>query len=272
MISNDTVTIPATTSSNAIPSQTETEELYIRRASVTDSAALSRICLLTADAGVSAEALHTIGEFPGLVYALPYVHLPHTGGFVLVRRGAAASPRLKDALEESVHGKQADTSEGEEAVGYVLFALDTLAFNEAAEREWYPPLRARYPKLDDKTSSSGNPTTSTTVSDPLTEADKNYVSLLHAPHPALPACLAVSPAHMHIDILPAYQRRGWGRKLIDAAVKYMRDEAGLNAVWLGMDKRNLDAASFYKRLGFKQVEGAPETNVWLEFKDWVVGS
>lgn len=77
----------------------ETLPYYIRRATKDDSSALSYICLATADAGKSAEKLHTAGELPGLVYAEPYVHLPTGFGFVLV-----------------------DPSRGEngEAVGYVL--------------------------------------------------------------------------------------------------------------------------------------------------------
>jgi hypothetical protein len=58
--------------------------ISIRQASVDDAPALSRICLLTADAGKSAEDLHNFPELPGLLWAVPYVHLPTTWGFVMV--------------------------------------------------------------------------------------------------------------------------------------------------------------------------------------------
>lgn len=210
---------------------------YIRRATKEDSAALSRICLLTADAGQSAEKLHTIQELPGLVYALPYVHVPHTAGFVLV-----------------------DNLSGDEAVvGYILLALDSRKFEAAAETQWYPPLRGKYPKPDENANA---------YSTPLTDMDRYYIGLLHAPNTAPDACVAFSPAHMHIDVLPAYQRRGWGRRLVGTALKYLREDAGLKGLWLGMDPRNADAAKFYAKLGFKNVEGGPENNVCLSVADW----
>ncbi|TCD64322.1 hypothetical protein EIP91_004232, partial [Steccherinum ochraceum] len=89
-------TTPATTTSDPIPNTTPTPtpshtdpnanptQTYIRRATPSDSPALSRICLLTGDAGQSAAPLHTFGELPGVMYAEPYVHMPSAGGFVLV--------------------------------------------------------------------------------------------------------------------------------------------------------------------------------------------
>lgn len=210
--------------------------MYIRRATKDDSAALSSICLLTANAGQSAERLHTIHALPGLVYALPYVHVPYTVGFVLV-----------------------DSSSGREVVaGYILLALDTRKFEAAAETQWYPSLRTKYPRSI--LQSAYNP--------PLTESDKHYIGLLHAPHRAPDACVAFSPAHMHIDVLPAYQRQGWGKRLVGAAIKYLRDEARLNGLWLGMDPRNVNAAQFYARLGFKHVQGADASNVCISVADW----
>ena len=49
---------------------------------------------------------------------------------------------------------------------------------------------------------------------------------------------------------------------------YLRDEAGLEGVYLGYDPRNLDAAKFYERVGFRWIEGAPKTCVGLKFADW----
>ncbi|THH10085.1 hypothetical protein EW145_g1583 [Phellinidium pouzarii] len=212
---------------------TPDSSLYIRRARKEDARALSRICLLTADAGTSAENIHSYGEFPGLVYALPFVHVPHTAGFVLARK-----------VEEE--GKEGDA---DPVVGYILFALDTRAFEAAAEREWYPPLRVRYPKITEDAVPVCDP--------PLMDADKRFISLLHAPQPASEACVKFSPAHL-----------GWGRRLIAAAIEYLRDEGGLQSVWLGTDPRNADAGSFYARLGFKPIDGAPMSCVGLKFDDW----
>jgi len=232
------------------------ENLYIRSARLTDVGALSRICLLTANAGVSARPLHTLGELPGLVYALPYVHVPYTAGFVLVNRTASADGG----------GEQA-----EEVVGYILLATDTRAFEEAAENQWYPPLRTVYPLSlikDDKSATDGEADIEThALSKPLMNLDKWYIGLLHHPQPALPECIAFGPAHLHIDILPPFQRRGWGRRLIGRAVQYLRD-AGIPTVWLAMDPKNKEAAKFYDRIGFEHIEGAPEPCVGLKLENW----
>lgn len=95
--------------------------LRIRRATENDAPALSRICLLTADAGVSAEPFHDFGELPGLVYAVPYVKLPTTWGFVLENEAT------------------------KDVVGYVLGSTDTRAYERNAAEQWWPPLAAKYP-------------------------------------------------------------------------------------------------------------------------------
>ena len=86
----------------------------IRRADAADSPALSHICLVTADAGVSAASLHGAGELPGLMYAEQYVHLPEGFGFV---------------LEDSARRDAGDPFRG--VVGYVLSTWDTRAFEKS---------------------------------------------------------------------------------------------------------------------------------------------
>lgn len=61
---------------------------------------------------------------------------------------------------------------------------------------------------------------------------------------------------------------GWGKKLIARAVEHLRDEIGLNSVWLGMDPRNMDARKFYEKLGFADIPGAPANVVGLSFENW----
>ena len=146
------------------------------------------------------------------------------------------------------------------------------------EAEWFPPLREKYPMsmIEGKKGEWSG----------LTSQDENYIRMFHTPEQASEACINFSPAHLvrplnlsmsngstrnhlqHINLLPEAQRQGWGRKLIDRAVVYLRDEVGLDGVWLGMDSRNKDAATFYERLGFRAVEGAPENYVGLKFVDW----
>ncbi|KAF8165219.1 acyl-CoA N-acyltransferase [Crassisporium funariophilum] len=95
--------------------------LKIRKANEADAPALSRICLLTGDAGASAEHLHEFGELPGLVYAVPYVKSPTTWGFV---------------LEDEATG---------EVVGYILGSTDTRAYERYLAEHWWPSLAEKYP-------------------------------------------------------------------------------------------------------------------------------
>ncbi|KAL1747671.1 acyl-CoA N-acyltransferase, partial [Schizophyllum fasciatum] len=193
-----------------------------------DAPALSRICLLTGDAGKSAEELHEFGELPGLVFAVPYVEpdLPTTWAFVLQDDATGA------------------------VVGYTAGATDTRAYEAQAQARWWPRWAAVYPP-----ERTARP------------ADARYARLLREMFTASEACLRFSPAHLHINILAAYQKQGWGRRLIARAIEHMRGE-GLESVWLGMDPRNKGARAFYEKLGFEAIEGADENNVGLKFENF----
>ncbi|KAJ3710401.1 acyl-CoA N-acyltransferase [Lentinula raphanica] len=197
--------------------------ITIRKALDTDAPTLSRICLLTADAGSTAEALHDFGELPGLVYAVPYVKVPTTWGFVMV-----------DDLRDN------------EVVGYIVGSTDTRAFESYTAEHWWPQLAEKYPpSMAEK------------------EADARYMNLFRNMFKASDACVAFSPAHMHINILPEYHQQGWGRKLLSSAVKFLKGE-GLNGVWLGLDPRNSGARAFYERVGFRHVDGFPDNYMGLK--------
>lgn len=166
----------------------ESTQLYtytIRPATQADASALSDICLLTADAGKDAQTHHAYRELPGLYYSVPYVHIPGTGGFVLVRRAGEAKGDLKEA---------------EEVVGYSLYALDTLDFCARMEKEWFPPLRVKYPLPSESNSDNGSQLPVYEV--PLKEADLAYVKRIHKPDPPNSACIAFCPAHMVNTHLP----------------------------------------------------------------------
>ncbi|KAJ7929919.1 acyl-CoA N-acyltransferase [Mycena leptocephala] len=197
----------------------------IRRATSADEPSLSRICLVTADAGISAEPLHDFSELPGLVYAVPYVHLPTTWAFVLV-----------------------DGSKDELVIGYIVGSTDTRAYEQYAAEHWWPVQAEKYPP-----------------SAMVKEGDKHYSGLLRNMHTAPAANIAFSPAHMHINILDGYRGQGWGRKLVQTAVDYLKGE-GLNRLWLGMDPRNKEARKFYERLGFAGFEGSSPNDVGLIFE------
>lgn len=210
---------------------TATGDVYVRSVRPTDSPALNRICLLTGAAGQSAEHIHTFGELIGLVYAEPYAHLPAAFGFVMVD---PAKP------------------EADQVVGYVLGSYDTQTFEQHAADEWFPRVREKYAYPPEANVGA-------------TDADRRYIGILHNPSRSPQAALEYSPAHLHIDILPEYQRRGWGRRLIARAITYLRAERGLSRLWLGLDTKNDGAKRFYERLGFTELPGAPAGTMGVEF-------
>lgn len=147
---------------------------YIRPVELGDDRALSHICLVTGAAGKSAAPYHKLPELVGLIFALPYNNRfkDLTFGFVLV--------------EES--------GEEEEVVGYILGTTDSVSLRDVEEREWWPPLRTKYPV-----------TVGGAVYPERTESDNRLIGVLHSPYVNPSEVTDVYPAHIHIDILPSHQ-------------------------------------------------------------------
>lgn len=61
------------------------------------------------------------------------------------------------------------------------------------------------------------------------------------------------PAHLHIDILPVYQRQGWGTVLMDVLTNHLRAKS-IPAVMLVVGSSNEKGMRFYKKYGFTQVK------------------
>jgi ribosomal protein S18 acetylase RimI-like enzyme len=125
--------------------------------------------------------------------------------------------------------------DGGRAVGYVLGTADTHAFVKWFREEWLPPLVERYPLPEQQT----------------TQLDW-LVGLLHNPERMLVDEVADHPAHLHIDLLPAYQGAGHGRGLMTAFLRAL-GERGVPRVHLQMDPHNTKARAFYDRLGFQEI-------------------
>jgi len=64
------------------------------------------------------------------------------------------------------------------------------------------------------------------------------------------------PAHLHIDILDAFQRQGYGSRLMDALTANLRKK-GVPAVMLVVGSGNKKGRSFYKKYGFEEVRVLP---------------
>lgn len=119
------------------------------------------------------------------------------------------------------------------AVGYVVGTADTAGFVRWYRDSWIPATAERCPRPPDP---------------PLTP-EHEMLALHHRPERMLVPELAAHPAHLHIDLLPAWQRQGWGRELLRSFLTGLR-AAGVPHVHLGMLAANVAARAFYDRLGF----------------------
>ncbi|PZF81817.1 GNAT family N-acetyltransferase [Jiangella anatolica] len=171
-----------------------------------DDDALYDICLRTGDNGGDATGQFADPRLLGELFVGPYLRFEPELAFV-ADDGAPA--------------------------GYVLGARDTRAFERDCDRQWWPPLRAKYPP----------------GSFPAGTRDAYYVERLHEDRSADPAIVADYPAHLHIDLLPRTQGRGIGRALMQTLLAALHD-AGAPAVHLGVGAANTRAIAFYERMGF----------------------
>ena len=78
------------------------------------------------------------------------------------------------------------------------------------------------------------------------------IDLLHNPERLVIPEVADYPAHLHIDLLPAYQRAGHGRALMSRLLKTLADK-GIPAIHLTMLTANTPARAFYDNLGFHHI-------------------
>jgi ribosomal protein S18 acetylase RimI-like enzyme len=183
----------------------------IRGAAPGDLADLYRIALATGDAGQDARHLYRDGDLVGHLYAAPYAVLEPD--FALV----------------------AEDAQG--VGGYIVGALDTLAFEARLEGEWWPPLRRRY--VDP-------------VGDPATwSLDQLRAWQVHHPRPPPARITGPYPSHLHINLLPRLQGQGLGQALIDAWLARIA-AAGSRGVHLGVSPANHRALRFYRTCGFEE--------------------
>jgi len=206
----------------------------IRKATVADTDALFRICLLTANAGKSAEELHDFPELPGLTFAVPYLTRKATFAYVL---------------------EEEDTKE---VVGYVVGSHDTREYEQDVHENWFPVHAVRY--------LYGSPLDKPDIK----KGDRLYLDRFHNPkdYKACEESVAFSSAHLHINVLEKYQRKGWGKRMIGKAVEWLK-EKGVDGVCVGVDERNEQAKKFYKKIGFEGIEGVLGDNqLGLKFVDF----
>lgn len=123
------------------------------------------------------------------------------------------------------------------AIGYVLGALDTTAFEARCEAAWWPSLRASHP-----------------IQPGGQRLDDLLTYLIHHRATPEPEVLARHPSHLHIDLLPEAQSAGWGRRLLATLFDALRADGSSGVHW-GVSTRNERAIGFYRHLGFAELGG-----------------
>ena len=128
--------------------------------------------------------------------------------------------------------------------GYILGTRDSSRFNETCEKKWFPELRKRYslPHKEEDT------------------IEANFLRYLHCKQ--IPSKWANDyPAHLHIDILPIAQKKGYGSKLIKIFLNQLNC-LNVKGVHLVVSKKNKNAIGFYKKVGFHELNEMGESIVF----------
>ena len=185
----------------------------IRPATDADRPGAYHVCLKTGDHGQDGEPFYR--EDPdalGRIFVGPYI---------------AFEPDLSLVLEDA-----------DGICGYAFGAFDSRAFYRRYEREWRPDLCARFPDPQ------GDPARWTRV--------EQVYHWYHHPNYYCPEPYDLYPSHLHIDLLPRAQGRGYGRLMLERIMDTLR-RRGSPGAHLGMSARNGRAYGFYTRLGFREL-------------------
>ena len=63
------------------------------------------------------------------------------------------------------------------------------------------------------------------------------------------------PAHLHIDLLPDYHRKGLGTLLMDALCTHLKAK-GVKGIMLTLWCKNTNACRFYEKYGFNILDNS----------------
>ena len=179
----------------------------IRAYRPSDRDAVAEICVRTAEAGADATGVLSDDAIWPAIFVLPYVERHPDLAFVVV-------------------------DDRDVAVGYIVCAPDTRAFEEWFHDHWWP-VRGR----------------AWTASPPADEREAEILRYAANRRAGAEPYGDAHPAHLHIDLLPAAQGQGWGRRLVDTLIGALR-ERGVTGVHLVASAENAGALAFYRRLGF----------------------
>jgi GNAT superfamily N-acetyltransferase len=175
---------------------------------------LYRVCLLTAFNGADGTAVFRDPRLPGQVYAAPY---------------AIFEPCLTTVAQDA-----------DGVAGYIVAALDSLAFEHRLEQDWWPVLRPRYPEPP------------ADLAGRLSAHERRAIQNIHHPLQTAPELAERFPSQLHINLLWRLQGRGIGRRLIQTLIAQLRAR-GSRGLHLGAGLDNHRAAGFFRAVGFTEM-------------------
>jgi GNAT superfamily N-acetyltransferase len=189
------------------------KDCVIRSARPGDQSGAYYVCLKTGNFGKDGEEFYRDDpEALGRIFVGPYM---------------AFEPDLSVILED-----------GEGICGYAFGAFDSRAFYGRYEKEWRPDLCARFP------APSGEESKWTRV--------QRVYNCYHHPDYFYPEPYEAFPSHLHIDLLPRAQGRGYGRRMLQQVMDTLRRK-GSPGTHLGVSAMNPSAFAFYLHLGFAEL-------------------
>lgn len=191
-----------------------------------DLDALYAVCVGTADAGADGRHLYADPRTIGDVYAAPY---------------GVLTPELVVVAEDD-----------DGVAGYAVGALDTRAFEDRLEAEWWPAMRQRHAAPDGDRRADWS-------------EDERRRGFIHRPTPIPAAVVDGFPGHMHLNLMPRLQGHGLGRALCRAWLDTAK-AAGIGALHIGAGKSNPRALAYWQAMGFRPLD-LPESvagrAVWM---------
>jgi ribosomal protein S18 acetylase RimI-like enzyme len=182
-----------------------------------------RICLQTANSGQDATALFSDPRLPGHVYAAPYAVFEPSLAFVAQDAGGVG--------------------------GYIVATLDSQAFEQRLERDWWPALRASHPEP------------SPDLAQGLSSREQFALQFIHHPRTTSDELAREFPSHLHINLVPRLQGQGIGQQLIATVISALRDQ-GSHGLHLRVRPANRRAAGFYRHIGFAELPADDDVHVF----------
>ena len=197
--------------------------MIIRQANPSDLEALYRVSLETGHLGGDASHLYADPKMMGHIYSAPYLHFEPDLAFVIEREN--------------------------QVVGFCVGTVDTSNFATRLEADWWPALRKKYPKPNEKKRSNWS-------------VDERRIQMIHLPENTSLPIVAKYPAHLHMNLLPVVQGQQLGGRLLEHWISRAQ-EFGVTAAHIGSNANNARAIRFWGKQGFKDIPFPTSRTRWM---------